>query len=614
MTTTMTAEHDDPLADGLAAQLERWALALGAPAALAQRVARLGHAVSRAVGDGHVCVPLAEGWPDDEPPLRRELLASGVVGTPAEPGARPLIVDDDGRVYLHRHFDLERRLARRLVRAAQPVPGAMPAQARERLATLFAGNRRPGDEAVDWQQVAAALALRQRLAVISGGPGTGKTTTVVNLLACLLAENPGARIALAAPTGKAAARLAEAIRERAAHLGADLRARLPQGASTVHRLLGVTPTGFVHHAGRPLAIDALVVDEASMLDLALATQLLEAVPAHARIVLLGDQHQLAAVEAGAVFAELAADPTLSDACRADLEAACGLAPGRLQAPTPLQPSALHDSVVWFDRNFRFAADAAIGRLAAQVRRGRSHEALDTLRTADGRELQWWDDSGMQPGAAVRQTMADAYDDYLAAVRRDPHDAAALAQAFGAFRVLCARREGRRGMLAVNEALDAHARRALAPLLARHPPPPGSAAYPGRPVMVLRNQPLLQLFNGDIGITLPPLPGESGLVVAFPLADGGVRHVPALRLPEHQSAWAMTVHKSQGSEFDAVLVLLPDQRSPVLTRELLYTAVTRARRRVAVAGSAAVVAAAIDAPTRRHSGLLARLREAFTESA
>jgi exodeoxyribonuclease V alpha subunit len=604
----------DPLADGLAVQFERWALALGADPALAQRVARVGHAVSRATREGHVCVQLAEAWGPEDPPLRRELLASGVVGTPADPGARPLIVDDEGRVYLHRQFDLERRLARRLVQAARPVDGALGGGVREQLASLFAANRRPGDGAVDWQQVGAALALRQRLAVISGGPGTGKTTTVVNLLGCLLAEDPGCRIALAAPTGKAAARLAEAIRERALHLPEDLRGRLPQAASTVHRLLGVTPTGFVHHAGRPLAIDALVVDEASMLDLALATQLLEAVPAHARIVLLGDQHQLAAVEAGAVFAELGADPTLSDAGRADLEAACGLPPGRLQPPTPLQPGVLHDSVVWFERNFRFAADSAIGRLAGQIKVGRRDETLATLRDADGDELRWWNDAGAQPAPAVRAHIDHGYAAYLDAVRRDPQDAAALAQAFGAFRVLCARREGPRGMAAVNAQMDLRARQVLAPLLARHPSPPGSAAYPGRPVMVLRNQPLLQLFNGDIGFTLPPGDGDEGPVVAFPLADGGMRRVPALRLPEHQSAWAMTVHKSQGSEFDAVLVLLPEARSPVLTRELLYTAVTRARRRVAIAGSAAVVAAAIDTPTRRHSGLTARLREAFTEFA
>ena len=616
MTPTIDGPLVDGLAEGLADHLARWARALGADDALARLVARLGQALARAARDGHVCVPLAEALPEGDVPSLDALRASGVVGTPAAPGACPLVVDDEGRVYLHRDFDLERRLARRLVRAAraapQPLAGEMPA----RLAALFAGNRHHGggDGDVDWQRVAAALALRQRLAIISGGPGTGKSTTVVNLLACLLAEQPQARIALAAPTGKAAARLAEAIRERAGHLSADLRARLPQTASTVHRLLGVTPQGFVHHAQRPLAIDALVVDEASMLDLALATQLLEAVPAAARIVLLGDQHQLAAVESGAVFAELSADPRLGEACRAELEAACGLAAGRLQPPAALQPGPLQDSVVWFDRNFRFAADSAIGRLATHIKAGRRDEALATLRGADGHELRWWDDAAPQPAAAVQAQMRDGHAAYLQALLHDAQDAAALARAFGAFRMLCARREGPRGMLAVNAALDAHARQVLAPLLARHPGPPGSAAYPGRPVMVLRNQPLLQLFNGDIGITLPAAPGEGGLVVAFPQADGGVRRIPVQRLPEHQSAWAMTVHKSQGSEFDAVLVLLPEARSPVLTRELLYTAVTRARRQVAVAGGAAALAAAIDTPTRRHSGLTARLREALSEDA
>ena len=603
----------DALAQAMADQLERWALALGAPPALARPVARLGHAVLRAEREGHVCVPLAEAWPDGAPPPLATLLASGVVGTPAAPGARPLIVDDEGRVYLHRSFDFERRLARRLVRSARAAPAAPGPALRRQLAALFAGGWQPGDHRVDWQQLATALALRQRFAVISGGPGTGKTTTVVNLLACLLEAEPGCRIALAAPTGKAAARLAEAIGERAAHLPPALRERLPASASTVHRLLGVTPAGFVHHAGRPLPIDALVVDEASMLDLALATQLMEAVPPAARIVLLGDQHQLAAVESGAVFAELGADPTLGADCRADLEAACGLAPGRLQPPAPLHAGALPDSAIWFERNFRFAADSAIGRLAVQVRQGRGAEALATLREAgaDGDALRWWDDAAEAPAAAVRRHLLQAHAGYLDAVRRDPHDAPALAAALARFRVLCAQREGPRGMLALNAWLDNHAREQLAPLLQRHPAAPGSAGYVGRPVMVLRNQPLLQLFNGDIGITLPA--PEGGLAVAFVQADGQVRRVPAWRLPEHQSAWAMTVHKSQGSEFDEVLVLLPARRSPVLTRELLYTAVTRARQRVGLAGSAAVVAAAIAAPTRRHSGLIARLREALAES-
>ncbi len=605
----------DAYAEGLARQLERWARALGVDEPLARQLGTLGRSLARAVRIGHVCVPLGEALPGDERPTLPALRASGVVGSPAAPGACPLVVDDEGRVYLQRDYALERRLARRLVQAARAPAQPLSEQAAVRLAELFGSSGRESgsrDRAPDWQQIAAALALRQRLLVISGGPGTGKTTTVVKLLACLLDQAPDARIALAAPTGKAAARLAEAVRESAATLPAGLRERLPQTASTVHRLLGVTPHGFVHHAGRLLAIDVLVVDEASMLDLALATHLLDAVPPEARIVLLGDQHQLAAVESGAVFAELAVDPSLSEPCRAAIEAACALPPRSPQPPAALAPGALVDSVVWFERNYRFAADSAIGRLAAQIKAGADEDALATLAAAEGDELQWWDEAATLPAPAVREAWRQGYAPYLDALLAATDDAAALAAAFARFRVLCAHREGARGMAEVNAALDAHARARLAPLLARHPGALGSAFYVGRPVMVLKNEPLLQLFNGDIGITLP---GERQveLVVAFAQADGSVRRVPVQRLPEHQSAWAMTVHKAQGSEFDAVLVLLPAAASPVLTRELLYTAVTRARRRVAIASSAAVLGAAVRTPTRRHSGLPARLREALAEA-
>ena len=354
-----------------------------------------------------------------------------------------------------------------------------------------------------------------------------------------------------------------------------------------------------------------------MLDLALATQLLEAVPASARIVLLGDQHQLAAVESGAVFAELALDPSLSEACRAALEAACALPPGRLRPPAPRSQGVLPDSVIWFERNYRFAADAPIGRLAAQIRNGQAQEALAALRAAEGGELRWWDEAANPACAAVREAWQQGYAAYLQALldapAQTPPDAAALAEAFARFRILCAHREGARSMAVVNAALDAHARRVLAPMLARHAGALGSAFYVGRPVMVLKNEPLLQLFNGDIGITLPG-DTEAELVVAFAQADGSVRRVPVQRLPAHQSAWAMTVHKAQGSEFDAVHLLLPRAASPVLTRELLYTAVTRARRQVAIAGSAELLRAAIATPTRRHSGLLTRLREASASRA
>ena len=584
------------LAEGFAAQVGRWARSRSASADARAAAVSAARQLSLAVSDGQVCVMLGElqdpdGRGLDSTSWRTLLRASGVVGTPSDRGSMPLIVDDQQRLYLHRYFDLENRLAARLYRATQAPPREIDDAAAARLNSLFPAT----DGLVDRQKLAAALALRQRLVVISGGPGTGKTTTLVQLLACLLEQDPRCRIMLAAPTGKAATRMREALHERARHLPEGLRQALPAESFTVHRLLGVRPGGFVHHAGRPLALDVLVVDEAAMLDLSLATQLLEAVPDGARIILLGDKDQLAAVEAGAVFAELSSDPSLGADCIADLARACGVAAQHIA--TPAAGPGLQDSTVWLRRNYRFEADSGIGRLAEATQRG-DLPALRRLLHEGRDDLQWIADGETAPGRASRDAMLQGFAPYLDVLQRDPQDHAAALAAFARFRVLCALRKGPRGVEAVNAWL-------LQQLL------PGAAGpvatQPGRPVMVLRNEPLLGLFNGDLGLMLPGPDGRLGAV--FPAAEGlPPRWLPALRLPEHQTAFAMTVHKSQGSEFDTLLLLLPAQRSRVLGRELLYTAVTRARQRVTLAAPAEVLAAAVDSPTRRHSGLLARLHE------
>lgn len=592
------------LAEGFSTQVLGWARASGAPetaCSLARQAAQL---TSLAVANGHVCILLEELHAALEGACTLEqlpaaLLASGVVGTPAARGSLPLILDGDGRLYLHRYFDYEYRLAAALMQRARastdiPAPGV-----RTRLAELFAQS----DAVPDWQKIAAALALLGGLTIISGGPGTGKTTTVVNLLACLLEQNPDCRIALAAPTGKAAARMTEAIRQRAQHLPASIQARLPTESFTIHRLLGVTPSSGEsrHHADHRLPIDALVVDEASMLDLALATKLFEAVPDRARIILLGDKDQLAAVESGAVFAELSGDPSLSPERRQQLAELCDVPLAALQPPAPSQRTGLENCAIWLTRNFRFARDSGIGSLALEINTGQSGAALARLRSGSDDALTWIEDHGRQPGAATLQRIHAGYAEYLEAVRRDsrnlPAHLPALFAAFGQFRVLCAVRQGPRGVEALNQVLSKHFRQELQEATT-------SEWYPGRPVMVLRNDYVLKLYNGDIGIVLPDENGT--LMVYFPDQESGYRAIAPLRLGHHETAFAMTVHKSQGSEFDEVLVLLPDQPNPVLTRELVYTGITRARQRMTLVAGEPVLTRAIQTATRRHSGLSARM--------
>lgn len=662
------------LAEGFAQHVERWARRLGCDEKHLPVLRLAARETSLATSNGNVCITLADlaatpsstagftpspsgggqGWGPRAQSVeewRKSLLSSTLVGTPDSPRACPLILDPDDRLYLHRYFDYERRLARRLMQAATAPPRPTSSAARDLLQTLF-----PPSTAseVDWQKIAAAMALRNGLTVISGGPGTGKTTTVVNLLACLITQDPHSRIALAAPTGKAAARMTEAIRQRAAHLPEALREKLPTESFTIHRLLDANPGlgKYTHHAGNPLPIDALIVDEASMLDLALATRLLEAVPASARIILLGDKDQLSAVESGAVFAELCADPTLSEACRRDVAALCGYAPERIVSPAAVQPSALRDGAVWLTKNYRFGAESGIGRLAMYINDGKAEDAIAWLRGASSAassaplssaasvpkglkrgkgakhkeaslplfpelvevkppvpdsntSVQW-----LQPGpkgASPIAAVIAGHDPYFKAVLSDPHDVDAITRAFSGFRALCAVRQGPSGVTAINDQLARHARLALAAAAEGPGTDSRSPWYVGRPVMVLRNDYVHKLFNGDIGILLPGANGE--LAVFFPDGESGYRRVPTVRMPEHETAFAMTVHKAQGSEFDAVLLLLPQQRTLVATRELLYTGVTRAKSRAVLSGSADVLAGAVALRSTSHSGLRSRLNDA-----
>lgn len=556
--------------------------------------------VSNAVGQGHICVDLAAEAEGEEEsgPVTDLLRSSGVVGKPGE--FAPLVLDDT-RLYLYRYWKYEIELAEKIKGKAGRT---CPVDCRllgEGLVRLF---RPPTDGETDWQRVAAAAALRSGFTVISGGPGTGKTSTVVKIIALLLEQSgdDGLGIALTAPTGKAAARLKDAIRGAREGLAGltPVQDRIPDEVTTIHRLLGVSPGSnrFRHNRGNPLPHDVVVVDEASMVALPLMARLVEALAPKARLILLGDRDQLASVEAGAVLGDICdtGDTLLySPEFRRYVEEATGERLELGSGNEPLPP--LADSLVILRKNYRFGADSGIGALSRAINGGDGDGALALLREGGASGVTWRETPSVE---ALEQALApeviSGYGDYLA--KDDP---AAVLSAFDRFRVLCAVREGRFGVAGLNGAIE----RILA---ARGIISPNRRWYRGRPVMVTVNDYALRLFNGDVGITLPDPENPGSLAVFFPSATEGVRKVSPLRLPHHETVFAMTVHKSQGSEFERVFMVIPPVESPVLTRELLYTGITRARTAVGLWCGEAVFNAAVARRVERRSGL----RKALTK--
>lgn len=555
-------------------------------------------------GEGHVCLPLSRlnaesfsqtsllftqlfeqaGNPDD---WRQILLASPAVGTGDTP--TPLILKED-RLYLHRMWSSEQRVAAFFTEKA--IPEVDETQLAQALNTLF-----PSTGEIDWQKVAAAVALTRRVSVISGGPGTGKTTTVAKLLAALIqmAKGEKCRICLAAPTGKAAARLTESLGKalRQLPLTTEQKALLPEEASTLHRLLGAQPGSqrLRHHAGNPLHLDVLVVDEASMIDLPMMARLIDALPPHARVIFLGDRDQLASVEAGAVLGDICAwvNAGYTTERAAQLSRLTGIA---LPAGEGHAASALRDSLCLLQKSYRFGNDSGIGQLAAAVNRGDKKATLAVFK-------QSFSDIERKPldSADAYQEMIDdalaGYSHYLTLVQRNAAPEEIIA-AFGEYQLLCALREGPFGVSGLNERLEQSLLRQRRISRLAH-----SRWYHGRPVMISRNDSALGLFNGDIGIALDQ---GQGVRVWFPLPDGKIKSVQPSRLPEHDTAWAMTVHKSQGSEFDHAALILPGQMVPVVTRELVYTAITRARKRLSLYADERILLQAIATRTERRSGL------------
>lgn len=598
---------------------------------------------SHQLGRGHICLDLRAALADPDAALslppegdetqsskplellsgmtletwEQSLSASSLVA--AGSGNTPLVLSS-GRLYLRRYWQYTQQVAQGILqRIAKPLDRVefLPENLINRLDDLFKPLRSPEELAkteIHWQSIAAAIAAASAFTVISGGPGTGKTTTVVQLLVLLqglaLEQGQNLRICLAAPTGKAAARLTESIGIAVSRLPSDIQSRLPIKASTLHRLLGSRPDSrlFVHNSQNPLHVDLLIVDEASMIDLEMMAALLGALPPRARLVLLGDKDQLASVEAGSVLGDICSNAEQADylpATLAWLEKNTGYClkgfAGNVEPASCRLGAELDQHVVVLRRSHRFGKDSGIGELARAVNAGDTEKVAAIWSKGFGDiaqlNVQSLDDENFarlvlngNPGAFARTGSSNApagYRAYLECVKAGPPEypgtpptleleddwLRAVLNAFGRFQLLAAVRRGRWGVEGLNEK--------TAKILFRAGLTRATDGwYPGRPVLVTRNDYSLELMNGDVGIVLPVTDdrstGQKVLRVVFPMAGGALKRVLPSRLSDIETVYAMTVHKSQGSEFEHTAMVLPDTMNPVLTRELVYTGITRAR--------------------------------------
>lgn len=495
-----------------------------------------------------------KGW-------RERLESSICVGGPHQ--RAPLTLDGE-RLYLNRFWCYEDFVASRIDALLARGRTEYPAGTDSLVEALFSDTAEPDPD----QMKAVRTAAMHPFCVVSGGPGSGKTSTVVRILALLLSINADCRIALAAPTGKAAARMIDSIRGRIDQFAIDddVKSAIPDQAKTIHRLLGYRHHGFDYNELNPLPVDCLVIDEASMVDLELMSHLLAALPVDARLILLGDRDQLASVAAGNVLGDITGHGFENTA------------------------SAISDSISLLGRNYRFDRDSAIGELAQAVNRGDQEIALNLLQQG-ARGLRWYESSQEKLDSNALEWLAEAFQPVF-----DADGPAGALSVFESTRILTCTNHGALGSEALNRFIstELQSRNGLVPV----------DMFSGLPIMITRNRPELELFNGDIGI-LWKCP--TGLRACFRDSDEGIRELSLYRLPEFIPAWASTVHKSQGSEFDSVLLVLPsDPDSETLSRELLYTAITRSRRQFLMHGSSQAAAKAIDTMTRRHSGLAQKL--------
>lgn len=560
---------------------------------------------TRSFRDGHVCCNLEEFAQKPVhsvkgqimlPPLDEWLgclLKSGIIGRPGS--YCPLILENT-KLYLYRYWKYEQDLANILLSRAKDKIRIDVNEFAVYLKSLFDS---PSESGINWQKTAAAVSLLNQYTVISGGPGTGKTTTVAKILALLnMSSQKNLRIALAAPTGKAAARLSSSIQSIIPKLPvpADIQKRIPCEAHTIHRLLGAIPNSpdFRHNASAPLPYDIVLVDEASMIDLALMAKLVSAVPQKSRIIMLGDRDQLSSVEAGAVIGDICDTGNIHKFTKAQSDILKNLYPEYNETGNELEPL-ISDSIVTLRKSYRFSEDSGIGKLSRAVIQGDINKVTDIMNSSSYTDCK---KKALPSINSLRYELRGKVLEYFVPLISEKDPGSALSK-LDTFKILCAARQGPFGVTAINNTIISILK--SSGLISGE-----ENIFRGLPILINTNDYALDLYNGDNGIIMPDLENNKELRVAFKSTGSNIRMIHPRQLRSWEAAYSTTVHKSQGSEFDHVLLVLPPVPIPVLTRELLYTALTRARKSVEIWCTDAILQKTVSARVIRYSGLRDKL--------
>ena len=540
--------------------------------------------ISKHTREGQIFIPCSTNQ-------QSELLGSNagnakkVVGKAGD--YKPLIIDK-GYLYLNRYFTYQQQLAKHIfarIKSIEQRDDSSNLWLKERLNFYYDSNKK---DDINWQKLATKRALKYSFLILSGGPGTGKTTTISRILALLIEQHlyqkntNKLRVLLTAPTGKAAIRMLDSLRnaQQKMNLSDAIIEQMPLQASTLHKLLGYQPNKvqFKHNANNPLNADVVIVDESSMIDIALMSKLIAAVPTQAKLILIGDKDQLSSVETGSVFADICA----------------GLAQSK--------------NLITLQKNWRFSKNSGIGQLSIAANQGDSQQLIRIFHDKEKPDCQLLPPEILDKNQ-LPNSLLTPWGNYFKVVNNPQSSIAEIFEAFNQYRVLCALRRGLNGSTIMSGRIETEiAKQGFLHTQSqefRSQYAQNKSWYHGRPIMITQNSYSKSLFNGDTGIMLYR---DNELKVYFPNARGGhegkehYKSFSPVRLPSHETTWAMTIHKSQGSEFNQVTLILPNKIMPFLTRQLIYTGVTRAKEQVNLVASEDVLRAGITAETVKATQL------------